>query len=391
MSYRKSFLVFVLAFAALTLGRSQEAIGQEWDWGGPAPGSIDGGSTVLVYKCDQGGQGTNTLTQGATAKDPDIFTSKGTVLCDFGKLRGEVKGNDILCSYELTFTGDLWSCVNTPAGAVVTVKSTCDNVKGVSGHLSCAAQADNLPTPHPSPNPGGMFPAVTDLLGISSKNECEQLFGKNTNTLFTQATYAGQNCTDVMAITNTNEGLKFGGLTKTTTNVCHGDATITTTTTPVTVTPLPVDCIPQGSTTGNKSTSDIPNLIETKCDASPQTWNADCSGNKDQGNGRVCYLNGQAGFASFDPTKLAAGTATLNGVPVDKTKQGQALCQIKDCNGDGVLDFECSFPTCSGGNAVAAPPLADALGELTMITSFSTTDASGLTCTTTVATSGQLP
>ena len=39
MSYRKSFVVFVLAFAALTLGRSQEAMGQwEWDWGGACPG-----------------------------------------------------------------------------------------------------------------------------------------------------------------------------------------------------------------------------------------------------------------------------------------------------------------------------------------------------------------
>jgi hypothetical protein len=360
MSYRKSFLVFVLAFAALTLGRSQEAMGQESDWGGPAPGSIDGGSTVLVYTCDQGGQGTNTLTQGATQGDPDIFTSSGTVLCDF---KGQVKGNDIQCSYELTVTGDLWSCVDTPAGAVVTAKSTCSNVNGVSGFLHCDAQ--------------GTFPEVTDLLGISSKSECEKLFGKNANTLFTQYTYTGQTCSQVQFINN-NEDLKFGGLTQTKTNVCHSDGGSS------------VNCITQGNVQ-NISTSTIPNLIETACDASPQTWNADCSGNKDQGNGRVCYLNGQTGFASFDPTKLAAGTATLNGVPVDKTKQGQALCQIRDCNGDGVLDFECSFFTCSGGNATAAPPLADALGELTMITSFSTTDASGLTCTTTVATSGQVP
>jgi hypothetical protein len=366
MSYRKSFLVFVLAFAALTLGRSQEAMGQEFDWGGPAPGSIDGGSTVLVYKCNQGGQGTNTLTQGATQGDPDIFHSLGTVLCDF---TGQVKGNDIQCSYDLTFTGDLWSCVDTPAGAVVTMKSTCDNVNGVSGNLSCLAQPNNLPQP-------GTFPGVTDLLGISSKSECEKLFGKNANTLFTQATYAGQTCSQVQFINN-NEALKFGGLTKTTTNVCHSDGGSF------------VNCITPGNVK-NISTSEIPNLIETACDASPGTWNVDCSGNKDQGNGRVCYLNGQTGFASFDPTKLAAGTATLNGVPVD-TKQNKPLCQIKDCNGDGVLDFECSFPTCTGSNAVAAPPLADALGELTMITSFSTTDASGLTCTTTVETSGQLP
>ena len=57
MFYRKSFLVFVLAFAALTLGRSQEAMGQwEWDWGDPPPGFIDGGSPVLVYECNQGGE-----------------------------------------------------------------------------------------------------------------------------------------------------------------------------------------------------------------------------------------------------------------------------------------------------------------------------------------------
>ena len=69
MSYRKSFVVFVLAFVALSLGRSQEAMGQwEWDWGGPAPGSIDGGSMVLVYTCDKADKA-HTLTLG----DPDTF------------------------------------------------------------------------------------------------------------------------------------------------------------------------------------------------------------------------------------------------------------------------------------------------------------------------------
>jgi hypothetical protein len=356
MFCRKSFLVFLLAFAALTLGRGNEAMAQwDWDWGDLPPGSIDGGSTAFVYHCTQG-QGTNTLTLG----DPDIFTSSGSVICNF---TGQFPGSNIACSYDLTFTGDLVTCTNTSAGALVTVKSTCDNVNGVSGQLTCAAQND--------------FPGVTDLLGISSKNECKTVWGRNANTLFTQATYAGQTCNQVLAI-GSNAGLKFGGLTQTTTQVCHSDGGSV------------VDCITQGNS--NKSSSAIPNLIETACNASPQTWNADCSGNKDNGNGRVCFLNGQAGFASFDPTQLNATTATLNGVPV-ATKQNKPLFTITDCNGDGIPDAQFTFPTCTGGNATAAPPLAAELGELTMLTSFTskTGDISGLICTTHVATSGQLP
>ena len=63
MFCRKSFLVFLLAFAALTLGRGNEAMAQwGWDWGIFPPGFIDGGSTNLVYVCSQGSTpGTNTL------------------------------------------------------------------------------------------------------------------------------------------------------------------------------------------------------------------------------------------------------------------------------------------------------------------------------------------
>jgi hypothetical protein len=253
--------------------------------------------------------------------------------------------------------GDLASCDDTNAGAVVTVKSTCDNVNGVLGTLSCSPQ--------------GTFPGANDVLGISSKNDCRKLFGDNANTLFTQITYTGQTCAQVKQITN-NDGLVLGGLTKTTTNLCHSDGG------------LFVNCFTQGKS--NKSNSEIDNLGETACVASPQTWNIDCkggSGTKDQGNGAVCYVNDQANSFSFDPTKLDAATATLNGVPVDR-KKGQPQCIIKDCNGDGVLDFQCSFPTCFDGTAPAAPD-----GELTMITNFLGDTGGGLTCTTTVATSGQ--
>ena len=353
MKKHQSFLVFLLAFSALTLARGQAMAQWDWDWGDLPPGFIDGGSTAFVYHCTQG-QGTNQLTLGATATDPDIFASSGSVSCNF---TGQVPGNNIACTYDLTFTGDLVNCVNTSAGAVVTLQSTCDNVNGVSGSLSCQTQSNHL-------NPPGTFPGVTDLLGISSKSECQRLFGRNANTLFTQATYVGQTCNQVLASTTT-AGLKFGGLTKTTTNLCHSDGGSF------------VDCITPGGGT-NKSTAEIPNLAQTACVASPQTWNVDCSGNKDNGNGRVCYVNGQAGFASFDPTKLDAATTELNGINVD-SKKG---CIITDCNGDGILDFQCTFPTCSNGTATAGD------GDLTMITSFNATDQSGLICTTTVATSG---
>src|SRR5690348_14806962 len=118
--YRKSFLAFILAFAALTLARGEAMAQWDWDWGDLPPGFIDGGSTNLVYTCGEG-QGTNTLTQGSTS---DTYVSEGDLSCTF---TGQVKGTDISCHYEVTWTGDLASCVDTKAGAVVTVKSTCDN------------------------------------------------------------------------------------------------------------------------------------------------------------------------------------------------------------------------------------------------------------------------
>jgi len=177
-------------------------------------------------------------------------------------------------------------------------------------------------------------------------------------------------CSQVTNISS-NEGLVLGGLTNTTTNLCHSDGGSF------------VDCITPGNAT-NKSNSDIPNLGPTACDASPNTLNIDCSGNKDNGNVTVCYLNEQPDFFSFDPTKLDAATATVNGVPVDFTsgRRSRPDCNIRDCIGDGVNDFECSFPTCSGNTSIAAD------GVLTMITNFTGSEG-GLTCTTTVGTSGQ--
>ena len=57
MKKHQSFLVFLLAFAALTLARGQAIAQWDWDWE-ISPGSIDGGSTNLVYVCSQG-QGNN--------------------------------------------------------------------------------------------------------------------------------------------------------------------------------------------------------------------------------------------------------------------------------------------------------------------------------------------
>src|SRR5262249_29568823 len=273
ISCRKWFLVFVLAFAALTLGGSQEARADcdPDDWiclifGGPVNGSY--GSTVLVYDCTKGqGVSTNTLTLG----NPDTFVSSGNLICDF---KGQVKGNDINCSFNLTYTGELASCDdNHGAGpAVLTVKSTCDN-PNVVGTLHCDSQPNNLPD-----NPG-IFPAVTDNLGLSGTNECKKVYPDQI-TLFTQATFAST-C-PVVLTSATSASLRLKDVTKTTTQVCHGDAN------PLTLQPNPVDCVVQPGGTTNRAASTIPNRAQTACDASPSTWNVDCTGGtgtKDQGSG----------------------------------------------------------------------------------------------------------
>jgi len=370
MFCRKSFLVFLLAFAALTLGNSQEARAQCADddwwcllWNSPL--LIDGGSKNLVYTCDEG-QGVNRL----ILDTPDKFISKGTVLCDF---TGKVKGTGIQCEYNVTWTKEeLAVCtpINNNADALVTVQSKCDN-PNVHGTLHCAAQ--------------GNFPEVTDLLGISSATECQAVFGTNANTLFSQATFKGQMCSTVLT---DNTSLVLGGLTQATTNLCHSDGTDT------------VDCIvgsspnPNPNNT-NKSKSAVPNLAQTACNASPTKWNVNCAGNKDNGDGTFCFLGGVSNIGgtegtlfSFDPNSLNLTTASLNGVPVEM-KKGQPLCVVKDCNGDQIPDLQCTFPTCTGGQAIAAPPLAAALGELTMVMDFSGNTGGGLTCTTNVGTTGQ--
>jgi hypothetical protein len=390
MSYRKSFLVCVLAFAALTLGRSQEAMGQfEWDWGNLPPGSIDGGSEVLVYHCTQG-QGANSLTVGDRLDNfksdrSDSFKSDGDVSCDF---TGEVKGRGIQCHYNLEWTGDLVKCVNRGTDAVVTVRARCDDLN-VNELTSSPNLNVHKPTSSPNVNVSGTLfcPQLgkdfrEQILGISSIGECKQLFGNRADILFTAITFAGQSCEQVLKSANDAGGLVsgglsaqkvrdfvLGGLTATTTKVCHSDGGN-------------LECITRTGDT-NRTIADLPNLGETACVAEPKIWNVNCRNNKDKDsdddNGSVCYLNGQAGFFSFDPNELDAGTATLNDVPVELKKK-EPLCKIRDCNGDGVLDFQCTFPFCDGDTATAAG------GELTMITNF-LGDTGGLTCTTTVKTS----
>jgi hypothetical protein len=401
MFYRKSFLVCLLAFAALTLGRSQEAMGQfEWSWGDLPPGFIDGGSEVLVYHCSQG-DGTNSLTVGdgldSKSDRLDSFKSDGDVSCDF---TGAVKGRGIQCHYNLEWTGDLVKCVNKGTDAVLTVRARCDDLN-VNEPTSSPNLNAHKPTSSPNVNVSGTlscprqptdqretFQGAIAFLGISSIGECKQLYGNRADILFTAVTFAGQSCDKVLKSANdagvlVSGGLSakkvrdfvLGGLTATTTKVCHSDGGEV------------ADCItPTGDT--NRSISDLPNLGETACVAEPKIWNVDCHGSKekdkdkDDDNGSVCYLNRQAGFFSFDPKDLDAETATLNDVTVE-LKKGKPLCKITDCDGDGIDDdFQCTFPTCDGDTATAGG------GELTMITNF-LGDTGGLTCTTTVKTSGK--
>jgi len=196
--------------------------------------------------------------------------------------------------------------------------------------------------------------------------------------LFTQIIFGETSCDAVLKASNTGS-FKLEGVTQTTTKVCHSDFQ------------SQVDCITPSGT--NTSISDLPNLARTACDASPQKWNVDCTGGtgtKDQGNGTVCFVNGGAdGLSSFDPTTVDTNpkdnSVFLNGVPLDPKKG----CTIKDCNGDGILDLQCTFPTCFNGQPTAAPPLAADLGVLTMTANFKNTTGGGLICTDTVGTSGQ--
>src|SRR5262249_7753147 len=202
MFCRKSLLVFVLTFAVLTLGRSQEARADcaPDDWWcllWESPLLIDGGSKNLVYTCNEG-VGTNSLIL-KPSPTPDQFVSDGDVSCDF---TGKVKGTAVPCHYHVEWDKDeLATCndQNTGGNAVVTVQSKCDNLN-VSGSLSCPTLTFN-------------GAPVLDLLGISSTSECQTLFGANANTLFSQTTFSNTTCA-VLGF-NTSSGLTLSGLTRT--------------------------------------------------------------------------------------------------------------------------------------------------------------------------------
>ena len=233
-----------------------------------------------------------------------------------------------------------------------------------SGTLSCNQQPDNL-------GGGGTFLAVTDFLGIPSIPACNSKFGSTNDILFFQVTLSGQTCSQV---TNSPTGLKLGALTSLTDEYCHSAGEVD----PETGFPL-FDC----ATKSGKSV--INNVAETACVANPQTLNTDCRPNKDSGVIKVCYVTGQKDVFSFDPNELDPNKVTLNGVAVKRDKNDQPLCVITDCNRDGQLDFQCTFPTCVGTSI--APD-----GELTMATNFLNVEdntGGGLSCTTNVKTTGK--
>ena len=367
MSYRKSFLVFLLAFAALTFGRSQEAMGQwGWDWGDLPPGFIDGGSP-FQYTCTQG-QGTNTLTIGV-GEASDSFVSTGAATCTF---TGSVTGTKE-CQYNLAWSGDLVACDDQTGDAVVTVSAQCNDVIpfGISGGIPTGSPSGTLVCPPPPASA-----QVTDFLGIPNASGCSALlsnFPGITDILSFKVTLAGQTCTQVLnSITPT--GLKLGALTDLKNFYCHSAGEVDE------------GGIPLFNCGTKKASSDIHNVADVgACAANPKTLNTDCRPGKDSGVMHVCYVSGQTGVFSFDPNSLDPEEVTLNGKPA-KTQNGEPLCSIEDCNKDGSLDFRCTFPTCVAGKSIAPD------GVLTMTTNFLNVEgntAGGLACTTTVKTTGK--
>jgi hypothetical protein len=362
MSYKKSFLVFVLAFAALTLGRSQEARGQwGWDWGDLPPGFIDGGSP-FKYTCTQG-EGTNTLNIGGGTV-PDTFVSTGDATCTF---TGSVTGTKD-CQYNLRWSGvgnhRLVACQQQNGDAVVTVSAQCADIIpfGISGGIPTGSPSGTLVCPGVT--------KVTDFLGIPSINACNKQFGSSNDILFFQVTLAGQNCSQV---TNSPAGLKLAALTDLKTEYCHSAGEVDNKGNPV------FDCAKKSAS------ADIHNVVDLgECVANPKTLNTDCRPGKDSGVMHVCYVNGQPNVFSFDPNALNPDAVALNGFKPKLDNNDQPLCGIANCGTSS--DFRCTFPTCVDGTSVAPD------GTLTMTANFLNVEgntAGGLSCTTTVNTTGK--
>src|SRR5262249_53550885 len=191
---------------------------------------------------------------------------------------------------------DLVRCVNKGKDAVVTVRARCDDLNVDEPTSSPNPNLSvHKPTSAPNVNVSGAlscppdkrekFPGATAFLGISSIGECKQLFGNRGDILFTAVTFAGQSCDQVLKSANdvgslASAGLSaervrdfvLGGLTATTTKVCHSDEDNS------------VVCItPTGD---NRSIADLPNLGETRCVAEPKIWNVNCHDSKEKDKDR---------------------------------------------------------------------------------------------------------
>ena len=143
-------------------------------------------------------------------------------------------------------------------------------------------QPDNL-------GKGGTFPGVTDFLGIPSINACNKQFGSSTDILSFKVTLSGQTCSQV---TNSPAGLKLGALTNLFDEYCHSAGEVDRHGNPV------FNCATKSAS------SDIHNVAGTACVATPTSLNTDCRPNKDNGVVKVCYVNDQPNFFSFDPNEL---------------------------------------------------------------------------------------
>jgi hypothetical protein len=344
---KKLSFLFLLAFGTLVVGFSQVVLA---GWGFTYNSGSQGGSSAQQYTCTCSGM--NTVEVGLLPADLDRADTVAKCECT-ALTPGQAQGTcDLGLTWKSTPTGDgkLLTCDDTSGDAVISGTAKCADAGSdwvVSGMLKC-------------------LNGFTDLLGFEppphESQSCVTAFGKTAEVFHFDTTVADTTCSQ--AVQTPQQALTFLTLSDTKSNTCHSQGG------------TDINC-------GTRSDKHIAqgegsNTVSTQCNVNPNTVNTNCTtgkGKNDSGGINVCWINksGVQGFSSFDENNLDGTTATMNGFFATSWT-------ITDCDGDGVLDFQARFPSCSGRTNTVPTS-----GDIYAQTNFNG-QAAGVSCTEQVAT-----
>jgi hypothetical protein len=301
---RRLFDTVVVAVFGLTL--TSTCFG--YTFGGTGSGKWS--SQNVVADCD--------WDTGTSDINGQIYTIDQSGICTFKGLiaNGEKSKCALHMEYDL---GAAPACVKSGNHWAIDIHAQCKDfasTASVDGSLTC----DNT---------------IQEHIGLASKGgdysfkakDCSVFGGPSATLLSHRITYSDNLCTQLLVDTTRTSG-----------QACHADNGVDLT--------APAICIVNGTATGTNTgyteKSNNPNAACTFNDP----WNADCSGNKDQGVVKAVFLGIPP--AESDPGIFAIDVSSINKDSVTLNDRSAKKCQQKGDN------LECTFLSCKDGEFIAS-------------------------------------